>query len=108
MASDAGATKGIQLTPELASKMKAQRLQDRLFHLLTLSFASLVLIVLAGIIISLLIFSFFFTSGLFNFLVLQLANSSSSIGEVTGKQWIACVVCVSAREEEEEAERKKI
>ena len=55
MASDAGATKGIQLTPELASKMKAQRLQDRLFHLLTLSFASLVLIVLAGIIISLLI-----------------------------------------------------
>jgi phosphate transport system permease protein len=48
-------TKGIQLTPELANKMRAQRLQDRFFHLLTLSFASLVLIVLAGIIISLLI-----------------------------------------------------
>jgi phosphate transport system permease protein len=48
-------TKGIQLTLELANKMRAQRLQDRFFHLLTLSFASLVLIVLAGIIISLLI-----------------------------------------------------
>jgi len=55
MSSNNEITRGIQLTPELARKMKTQRFQDALFHVMTLSFASLVLIVLAGIIISLFI-----------------------------------------------------
>jgi phosphate transport system permease protein len=48
---------GIQLTPEMDKIIKGQRLQDSLFHKLTLLFASLVLVVLAGIIISLIITS---------------------------------------------------
>jgi phosphate transport system permease protein len=55
MSSNIAASRGIQLTPELAKKMKTQRFQDAMFHVMTLSFASLVLIVLAGIIISLFI-----------------------------------------------------
>jgi len=55
MSSNNAVSRGIQLTPDLARKMKTQRFQDALFHVMTLSFASLVLIVLAGIIISLFI-----------------------------------------------------
>ena len=52
-----GTPTGIQLTPETAKVVRNQRIQDFLFHKLTLFFASLVLIVLAGILISLLIAS---------------------------------------------------
>ena len=46
---------GIQLTPEMQKIVRNQKIQDFLFHKITLFFASLVLIVLAGIIISLFI-----------------------------------------------------
>jgi phosphate transport system permease protein len=48
---------GIQLTPEMQKIVRNQKIQDFLFHKITLFFASLVLIVLAGIIISLFITS---------------------------------------------------
>lgn len=48
---------GIQLTPETEKIVRNQKMQDFVFHKLTLFFASLVLIVLAGIIISLIITS---------------------------------------------------
>lgn len=48
---------GMKLTPEMEKIVRIQRLQDFAFHKLTLSFASLVLLVLAGIIISLFITS---------------------------------------------------
>ena len=52
-----GTSTGIQLTPQTAKIVRTQRIQDFLFHKLTLFFASLVLIVLAGILISLIITS---------------------------------------------------
>ena len=55
MLSTQNAHQGITPTPEVAKKMKIQRLQDNLFHATTLFFASIVLIVLAGILISLMI-----------------------------------------------------
>jgi len=48
---------GIQLTPEMAKIVRNQKMQDFLFHKVTLFFASLVLIVLAGILISLVVTS---------------------------------------------------
>lgn len=48
---------GIQLTPEMQRIVRNQKIQDFLFHKITLFFASLVLIVLAGILISLIITS---------------------------------------------------
>ena len=50
-------SKGIKLSPEMIKIIRKQRMQDFIFHKVTLSFASLVLIVLAGIIISLIITS---------------------------------------------------
>ena len=52
-----GTSTGIQLNPQTAKIVRTQRIQDFLFHKLTLFFASLVLIVLAGILISLIITS---------------------------------------------------
>lgn len=46
---------GIQLSPEMQKVVRNQKIQDFLFHKITLFFASLVLIVLAGILISLVI-----------------------------------------------------
>lgn len=48
-------SQGIQLTPEASKIMRNQRMQDFIFHILTLFFASVVLIALAGIIISLVV-----------------------------------------------------
>jgi phosphate transport system permease protein len=50
-------SKGIKLSPEMSKIIRKQRLQDFIFHKVTLTFASLVLVVLAGIIISLIITS---------------------------------------------------
>ena len=50
-------SRGIKLSPEMIKIIRKQRMQDFIFHKVTLSFASLVLIVLAGIIISLIITS---------------------------------------------------
>jgi phosphate transport system permease protein len=52
-----GMSSGIQLTAQTAKIVRIQRIQDFLFHKVTLFFASLVLIVLAGILISLIITS---------------------------------------------------
>jgi phosphate transport system permease protein len=48
---------GIQLTPEMAKIVRNQKMQDFLFHKVTFFFASLVLIVLAGILVSLIMTS---------------------------------------------------
>ncbi|SMC52508.1 phosphate ABC transporter permease subunit PstC [Polynucleobacter kasalickyi] len=53
--SDTDVNKGIKLSPEMKKIIRKQRLQDFIFHKVTLTFASLVLVVLAGIIISLII-----------------------------------------------------
>ena len=53
--SDIDVNKGIKLSPEMSKIIRKQRLQDFIFHKVTLTFASLVLVVLAGIIISLII-----------------------------------------------------
>ncbi len=55
MRSSPDASKGIKLTAEVAKMMKFQRFQDYFFHKITLFFASLVLVILAGILISLVI-----------------------------------------------------
>jgi phosphate transport system permease protein len=57
MMSENDVSKGIKLSPEMIKIIRKQRMQDFIFHKVTLSFASLVLIVLAGIIISLIITS---------------------------------------------------
>lgn len=53
--SEVDVNKGIKLSPEMKKIIRKQRLQDFIFHKVTLTFASLVLVVLAGIIISLII-----------------------------------------------------
>ena len=55
--SETDVSKGIKLSPEMSKIIRKQRLQDFIFHKVTLTFASLVLVVLAGIIISLIITS---------------------------------------------------
>jgi len=57
MMSETDVSKGIKLSPEMSKIIRKQRLQDFIFHKVTLTFASLVLVVLAGIIISLIITS---------------------------------------------------
>ena len=57
MMSENDVSRGIKLSPEMIKIIRKQRMQDFIFHKVTLSFASLVLIVLAGIIISLIITS---------------------------------------------------
>jgi len=57
MMSENDVSKGIKLSPEMSKIIRKQRLQDFIFHKVTLTFASLVLVVLAGIIISLIITS---------------------------------------------------
>jgi phosphate transport system permease protein len=57
MMSETDVTKGIKLSPEMNKIIRKQRMQDSIFHKVTLTFASLVLVVLAGIIISLIITS---------------------------------------------------
>jgi len=55
--SETDVSRGIKLSPEMSKVIRKQRLQDFIFHKVTLTFASLVLVVLAGIIISLIITS---------------------------------------------------
>jgi phosphate transport system permease protein len=57
MMSETDVSRGIKLSPEMSKVIRKQRLQDFIFHKVTLTFASLVLVVLAGIIISLIITS---------------------------------------------------
>jgi len=57
MMSENDVSKGIKLSPEMNKIIRKQRFQDFIFHKVTLTFASLVLVVLAGIIISLIITS---------------------------------------------------